>query len=121
VSLSDENFTSDKVVPYITLEVGFGDENKTASDEAWATLFPGENKILEFYNSGFKINNYADGDGEVALTDSMVSRMDLPPSLRPTDNPHLSIYLMAGFHQLHCLVSFSIPRKTADWHLTHGK
>jgi len=92
-------------VPYVTLEDGFGDKNKTASDEAWAALFPGENNSLQFCNLDAEIYNYVDGDGEVALTDSLALHMDLPPSLRPKDNPHLSIYLMAGFHQLHCLVS----------------
>ena len=46
----------------------------------------------------------ADGDGEIVLSDSQVTTMGLPSSVRVENNSDLSMYLMAGFHQLHCLV-----------------
>jgi len=45
------------------------------------------------------------GDGAVALSAEEVEMFQLPDSVAATE-PGSSLYLIAGFHQLHCLVSF---------------
>lgn len=41
----------------------------------------------------------------VAVTEQFVKQHGLPPSLRSPERPDEFIYQIAGYHQLHCLVS----------------
>jgi hypothetical protein len=49
-----------------------------------------------------------DGDGMVSLPDVYTqAELRLPPSVKPVNDSESdtnSVYLVAGFHQLHCLV-----------------
>lgn len=45
------------------------------------------------------------GEGLVALTEEEVKMIHLPKSNRAKKEPSKHIYLVAVFHQLHCLVS----------------
>lgn len=48
-----------------------------------------------------------EGDGIVALNDDEVKSLGLVQSARAFQDPSKSVYLVAAFHQLHCLVSQS--------------
>ncbi|KAH8897933.1 hypothetical protein GQ53DRAFT_818185 [Thozetella sp. PMI_491] len=65
------------------LSEGFFDDNATVSDTYWRTMFP-------------------EGDGVVVLPDERVAAMGLRPSVRTPDGT-LSVYLMSGFHHMHCV------------------
>ena len=41
-TLPNSSIAEDIVVPYVTLEDGFGDPDNTVSDHYWAKLFPGK-------------------------------------------------------------------------------
>ncbi|KAH6616857.1 hypothetical protein C7974DRAFT_402562 [Boeremia exigua] len=62
----------------------FLNENLTIAHDFWASLFP-------------------PGEGLVALTDTEVSALQLHESNRAWKEPTKHIYLVAVFHQLHCL------------------
>lgn len=51
---------------------------------------------------------YLEGDGIVALTDPEIEKLGLVVS-RPTfHDPSKRVYLVAAFHQLHCLVGYLV-------------
>ncbi|ORX99417.1 hypothetical protein BCR34DRAFT_576623 [Clohesyomyces aquaticus] len=96
-----------------TLPAGFLDDNMTVSDAYWSSLFP-------------------EGDGVVALPQSWVAAKNLPPSIRSPDDQTQSVYIMAAFHQLHCLThirqmltsyyfdeSFAITKESVWGHTRH--
>lgn len=45
------------------------------------------------------------GNGIIGLTKNEVDEMSLVKSVQGVTDPTKSIYLVAAFHQLHCLVS----------------
>lgn len=51
------------------------------------------------------------GEGLVALTDQEVAKLQLHRSNRAWKEPSKHIYLVAVFHQLHCLVSHLFAEK----------
>ncbi|KAK1634000.1 hypothetical protein BDP81DRAFT_396714 [Colletotrichum phormii] len=69
---------------YWDYDDNFLNHNVTISTEFWKGLFP-------------------EGDGIVALNDDEVKSMDLVQSARSFHDPSKSVYLVAAFHQLHCL------------------
>ncbi|KAK4207916.1 hypothetical protein QBC37DRAFT_297720, partial [Rhypophila decipiens] len=66
----------------------------------WTTEFSGENmtETSLLWSGLFPI-----GDGLVTLEDTWSQSQLLPPSVKRYKNSTQSIYLVAGYHQLHCL------------------
>jgi hypothetical protein len=62
----------------------YGSENDTLVAELW--------------------NDINVDDGVVALPDTMVRGLGLPPAQRFPWDPTRGIYILHGFHNLHCLV-----------------
>jgi len=59
------------------------------ADEEWSQLFPA-------------------GGGSVALTSDFIQQHGIAANAAPTpEDPDKRIYLIAGYHQLHCLVSIN--------------
>ncbi|KAE9364904.1 hypothetical protein N431DRAFT_446621 [Stipitochalara longipes BDJ] len=79
-----QKLARERSVVYQYDDENFISNDLTVSNKYWATLFP-------------------KGDGTVALNKSQVAAMGLPPSTQKEDDPELSVYLIAQFHQLHCL------------------
>ncbi|KAK8146410.1 hypothetical protein G3M48_003153 [Beauveria asiatica] len=69
---------------YWDFDDNFLDHNISNAQIFWKGLFP-------------------EGDGIVALSDDEVHELDLVQSARSFHDASKSIYLVAGFHQLHCL------------------
>lgn len=77
---------SDKTVlkPYYWA-TKFSNENKTVTSPLWEDLFP-------------------IGDGLVSLSDEWAASHNLPASVKRYKSSDNSIYFVAAYHQLHCLV-----------------
>lgn len=61
--------------------------------------------------SAINLTGYSEGDGIIALTDGEVRDIGLIESAQSFRDASNSIYLVAGFHQLHCLVwMFQFPQ-----------
>ena len=73
----------DNLVPWTSKSVYFGEDN-TLADQMWESI---------------SIDN-----GTVALDDSYIGRMGLPLSQRFPWDDSKGIYLLNGFHSMHCLV-----------------
>ncbi|KAH8892134.1 hypothetical protein GQ53DRAFT_863878 [Thozetella sp. PMI_491] len=61
-----------------------GEENLEEADVEWSRMFPV-------------------GNGIVALKDETVAQMQLPPSVKNPMEEYRSLYILAGYHSLHCL------------------
>ncbi|EXF76147.1 hypothetical protein CFIO01_03540 [Colletotrichum fioriniae PJ7] len=72
------------VQTYWDYDDDFLNHNVTIATEFWKSLFP-------------------EGDGIVALNDDEVKSLGLVQSARAFQDPSKSVYLVAAFHQLHCL------------------
>ncbi|KAI0911322.1 hypothetical protein F4823DRAFT_586777 [Ustulina deusta] len=74
----------------------FSDENKTVTSPLWESLFP-------------------IGDGLVSLSDEWAASHNLPGSAKRYESSN-SIYFVAAYHQLHCLVII----RSVLYHLKEG-
>ena len=83
-------------------EANFTDRNISTSNRYWEGIFPGTVHRSMMMDEA---NMTKDGDGLVALSDDWRTSLGLPISIKAKENPNYSVYFMAGFHQLHCLVS----------------
>ena len=48
--------------------------------------------------------------GVIYISSDLADSMELPPSQSFPWDPKLQTYLLNGYHNLHCLVSFAVPR-----------
>jgi hypothetical protein len=76
---------------------------------AWSTVGPynGDNDTLT--NQLWEEINY--DAGAVALTDDYAKRMGLPTTQRFPWDKGKGIYILNGYHNLHCLVQTHLPRR----------
>lgn len=85
------NLSHDFDLPWMSKSPYFG-EDEVVADQLWEDI---------------SIDN-----GTVALDDSYVKTIGLPPSQRFPWDEHKGIYLLNGFHSMHCLVCEGIPKLT---------
>jgi len=82
-------------VPWTHMNAYFG-ENDTAADELWEDI--------------------SIDKGTVALEDSYVRRVGLPRAQRFPWDENKGLYLLNGFHSMHCLVRLKRARKIEQYY-----
>lgn len=88
---------------YKFFQDGFDDDDFTEGDPYWASLFP--SKTLQKSAVEMTLTQDTEGNGVVFLSDELVESYRLPPATRQPQRGNLSVYEIAGYHSLHCLVS----------------
>lgn len=104
------------------LPPGYLDDNMTISNHYWANLFPRKSWTLFSCHLDRSWPKLKAGDGAVTIPKSWASAQNLPPSIQSPEEPDDYVYIMAGLHQLHCLVSKNKPETPAYiywWHYSN--
>jgi hypothetical protein len=82
------------------------DAEKPHADELWKGLFP-----CKSYHAALKkrllMYSTTAGNGQVSISKTEASAKMLPDSIQDPDAGDKVMYVLAGYHNLHCLVSQS--------------